>query len=316
MFKGKSSVVHLISKIKRLTWKNKISISENDISILDDLKSEFPDDSIVKIIHYSSDLKNYQTFDSKNAWNKVNKKTRSLNTKIWKIAGIAALFFIIAGYFTLIPNDKISYVAGISAKHLILQDGSEVILGQNSKLELSGKFNNSERMVSFEGNAYFNIAKNADKPFIINTNKCNIKVLGTEFYVNTISSQLTSVNLLHGKVFLSSDKEKVILNDGQKAKVNNGKIDLEIQSTPIDYSFDNDLIIDNESVNATISRLNSLYGKDVIILNPESKGLGNMTIHATIKNSSVNEFIKVLQILFQIEVIYSEGQFIISQQRK
>lgn len=85
--------------------------------------------------------------------------------------------------------------------HIIFSDGSKVWLNSGSRLVYPPVFNGVHREVFLEGEAYFEVAKNKNMPFIVRTSNFRIKVLGTRFNVQAYKneSEQTTV-LLEGKV--------------------------------------------------------------------------------------------------------------------
>jgi len=74
-----------------------------------------------------------------------------------------------------------------------------------------------------------------------------------------------------------------------------------------------DIYFDNVSIKDAVSKLNEIYGKKVIELKEPENKLWNETIHTTVKNSSVREFINELKkLIFNVKMINSKGKFIIS----
>jgi ferric-dicitrate binding protein FerR (iron transport regulator) len=70
-----------------------------------------------------------------------------------------------------------------------LPDGSKVVLNANSKLEYPPGFSNNTREVYLDGEAYFDIAHDPGKPFIVHTGSISTRVLGTAFNINAYRSQ-------------------------------------------------------------------------------------------------------------------------------
>ncbi len=84
---------------------------------------------------------------------------------------------------------------------LVLEDGSRVWVNADSKLSYPSKFDAKERKVILEGEAYFDVAKDIDKPFIVSTDKMDITVLGTSFNVSAYPGKLVhSTTLVEGIV--------------------------------------------------------------------------------------------------------------------
>ena len=67
---------------------------------------------------------------------------------------------------------------------VVLSDGTEVLLNSDSRLSYPTVFKGKERVVSLEGEAYFNVTKNTEHPFIVKSGNVQVRVLGTEFNVS------------------------------------------------------------------------------------------------------------------------------------
>lgn len=107
---------------------------------------------------------------------------------------------------------------------LILSDGTHVWLNAASSITFPSQFSGNERRVSVKGEAYFEVAKNPDKPFYVSTSRSEIKVLGTHFnvmdYMNEYKSKTT---LLEGSVKISNGSESKILKPNEQAIIDNNK---------------------------------------------------------------------------------------------
>jgi ferric-dicitrate binding protein FerR (iron transport regulator) len=103
-------------------------------------------------------------------------------------------------------------------KELLLTDGTKVYLNAKSELRFPQTFNQDTREVFLNGEAYFEVAKNPEKPFIIHSTKLETKVLGTHFNIKAYSDDATEeVTVLEGKVSVKDSKTDVILLPNQKA---------------------------------------------------------------------------------------------------
>ncbi|WP_346237383.1 FecR family protein [Niabella insulamsoli] len=96
-----------------------------------------------------------------------------------------------------------------SKSKLILPDGTTVILNADSKISYSKNFNKPSRNVRLTGEAYFDVAHNAGRPFIVHTSKADIKVLGTRFNVRDYpGEERLETSLIKGKVEVSVEGSK------------------------------------------------------------------------------------------------------------
>ena len=105
--------------------------------------------------------------------------------------------------------------------HLVLSDGTKVWLNADSKIKYPVSFGKDKREVSLHGEGYFEVAKDSTRPFIVSTDKMDVKVLGTTFDVNTYEDEGKSfVVLVEGLVEVSAGKgESRIITPGHMAEV-------------------------------------------------------------------------------------------------
>jgi len=110
-----------------------------------------------------------------------------------------------------------------------LSDGSVVMLNAGSKLIFPTDFRGAERKVTVSGEAFFKVAKNPLKPFIVNVEGDEIKVLGTEFNVSSYpEDEGTLTTLLEGSVqFANANGGQVVLKPNQQVISHHGKLDLQ-----------------------------------------------------------------------------------------
>lgn len=116
---------------------------------------------------------------------------------------------------------------------LVLPDGSKVWLNAASSIRYPVAFNNKERRVEISGEAYFEVAHDKTKPFIVQTKNQAVQALGTSFNVNAYEDEtIEKTTLIEGSVKVSSitnDQSvphhplSTILNPGQQAKIDNNK---------------------------------------------------------------------------------------------
>ncbi|MDB5112203.1 MAG: FecR family protein [Mucilaginibacter sp.] len=140
-----------------------------------------------------------------------------------KIASCIALFGIFIWAFSARLKEffNIQQYASItnSTGHItksILSDGTIIWLKGNSKLNYPVKFKGALRKVDLEGEALFEVAKDAAHPFIIHCGNLTTRVLGTSFNIKYVNNKI-EVNVLTGRVFLSSKNTAITLHPYQKA---------------------------------------------------------------------------------------------------
>ncbi|MDB5109458.1 MAG: FecR family protein [Mucilaginibacter sp.] len=102
--------------------------------------------------------------------------------------------------------------------HIVLPDGSKVWLNAASSIKFPTVFAAHERKIELTGEAYFEVAKNKEKPFKVKFNDQEVEVLGTHFDIKAYSDDPdTKTTLLEGSVKISRNNIKQILAPGQQA---------------------------------------------------------------------------------------------------
>jgi hypothetical protein len=103
---------------------------------------------------------------------------------------------------------------------LVLADGTRVWLNAASSITYPTGFKSAERRVEISGEAYFEVAHNPSRPFIVSVNGMEVKVLGTHFNINAYSDEgPMRTTLLEGKVAVRNGGEEVVLKEGQQSAV-------------------------------------------------------------------------------------------------
>ena len=109
-----------------------------------------------------------------------------------------------------------------------LPDGSKILLNTGAVLRYPEEFKGRKRAVSLEGEAYFDVAHNASKPFIISADGIRVEVKGTSFYINTrLTNGVFELVLTTGKVELYFENEPgktFVVNPGEKAIIHGGQV--------------------------------------------------------------------------------------------
>ncbi len=104
----------------------------------------------------------------------------------------------------------------------ILPDGSKIWLNSSTQLKIPANFNTNSRDVFLEGEAYFDVAHNANKPFKIHSGNDVVKVLGTAFNIKAYhNDSYIYTTLLRGSVQLTTANNDTKLVPGEQAKTNN-----------------------------------------------------------------------------------------------
>ena len=155
--------------------------------------------------------------------------------------------------------------------HLVLSDGTKVWLNADSKMKYPVSFGKDKREVSLHGEGYFEVAKDSTRPFIVSTEKMDVKVLGTTFDVNTYEDEGKSfVVLVEGLVEVSAGKgESRIIPPGHMAEVNMYDTQAKIQISKCDAEHyiawkNGNFSFRNASLTEILKRVSRYYDVTVI----------------------------------------------------
>ena len=148
---------------------------------------------------------------------------------------------------------------------VLLSDGTSVILNSGSSLEFPIGFHGAERRVKLSGEAYFEVAKDPLKPFIVQSGAGSTRVLGTKFNVSNYPDEpVLRTTLLEGKVQFSGNGETAVLQPGEQASLN--KKGLQVTTVNVEEAMawkDGLFIFNNEELSVIMRQLSRWYDVDV-----------------------------------------------------
>lgn len=178
-----------------------------------------------------------------------------------------------------------------------LSDGTRIWLNAASKVKFPIAFIGKERIVELQGEAYFEVAKDAHKPFIVKTHKEEIKVLGTHFNVNAYQDEpISKVSLLEGRVAVSAKQGNynTVLSPGQQTV--NGPKSVEIERFNPEESIawkNGDFIFNNERLDQVMLRVGRWYDVQVEV-DPE---IAAIQIWGSIsKSEQIDKVLRLVQL--------------------
>lgn len=158
--------------------------------------------------------------------------------------------------------------------NVILPDGTNVWLNARTQLRYPGVFSDKKREVELNGEAYFEVTRYNSKPFIVQTDKCEIEVLGTKFNVDAYSdSDDFCTALMEGSVRVTDKSEKVnnlVLQPDYLTIFRNGKLTAE-RITDYDYFRWREGLVSFREMGfiQLMRRFEKCYGIRIEINNPE-----------------------------------------------
>lgn len=159
-----------------------------------------------------------------------------------------------------------------------LPDGTNVWLNENSTLSYGGDYNKEERKVKLSGEAYFEVAKNREKPFTVEAEKISVKALGTEFNVKAYASESNvTTTLLEGKVCVRDNNHETILHPNEKVVVNKlNRLWMKSRTFNAEYVQmwrNNEMAFDGETLESIAGALERAYNVKIRFANDQLKQL-------------------------------------------
>lgn len=259
--------------------------------------------------------------DPKNAWNNVseriddfeaNKSELNSNNFVFYLTRVAAVFVIgFVLYFVYELNFKNSindfsnkvYTEN-SIRMLTLPDSSLVWLNKNSEIKYPENFDDDERVIVLSGEAYFEIKKDVEKPFIIESASSIVTVLGTSFNYRTSREYQHDLLVVNsGKVkFEDSDNSKnhVILVKGEKVEfdVENKELSKSVNENKNYLSWKTGILaFENETFENIINNLSNYYSQEFRFSNNEIK---ETRLTVNFDNRKLEDVLNILKLTLDI----------------
>ena len=279
----------------------------------------------------------------------------SIRTIIKKLSIAAAVILVISMSWIFYSNfhsakttENNEIVAKPGAKSkMILPDGTTVWLNSGSRLLYSGNFKDSIRSVELDGEAFFDVVKDAKHPFIVHTSGIDIRVLGTAFNVKSYATDATiEATLIRGlievvkknqpespKVILRPH-EKLIFNKDQQAITTSGyytngadikssRVNVfpkEISIIPVPKNkpdtalvetawIYNKLVVDGETFGEFSKKMERWYNVHIVFQDTKTS---EYRFHSVFENESIEEALKALQLIASFNYKIKDNEIKIS----
>jgi ferric-dicitrate binding protein FerR (iron transport regulator) len=278
-----------------------------------------------KVWDNSKKLAADSTLDADKAWERFQKRVAVQNEfkKISKHSPfswmrIAASIILIAGlgivaYFMINNNGSKELVAQTGQYVLVdtLPDGSVVTLNKRSVITYPSKFKGNSRAISLKGEAFFNVAPDKKKPFIISVNDVQVTVVGTSFNIKSENGS-TEVVVETGIVQVAKPGKTVELIAGEKIVISpndSNAIKEKVSDKLYNYYRSKEFVCDDTPLWKLVQVVNEAYNARIIIGNKE---LSDKRLTTTFNNESLEQVLEVIHLTFDITIVQKEdGQIIL-----
>ncbi|MGL5785359.1 MAG: FecR family protein [Bacteroidales bacterium] len=225
-------------------------------------------------------------------------------THFWKVAAIL-LFICTAGltysllagkgFYESDDNQWIVNVDKGQKANMILPDGTKVWINSDSKITYNSSFNQRSRNINLEGEAYFEVAKNEEKPFVVHTSQMSVRALGTAFNVKAYKDDPdVSATLVSGKVQVNTPVRSQLLKPNQRLVYDKTKdcIDVEFEADIESFSAwrANQLVFNQQDLKSITKVLERHYNIRFVF---EDQQLESYSFTGTIPNTSLESLLEI-----------------------
>lgn len=237
----------------------------------------------------------------------------------WAVAAsIALLITAFAGYYYFTNPLEVEMITKTNPRGqkstIQLPDGSMVILNSESTIQYPAEFNNTLRNITLRGEAFFDVSKNPDKPFVINSGEVKTTVLGTSFNISAYPNEnQIAVSVASGKVKVSANNSReVYLVPNEEAIYN--KLEGSLTEKPVEISVhtawkNNILLFNDLSFNLAKTKIERWYGVSIKIENPELK---NCRVTGKFNNENLTNVMEALKMSMNLNYVKTDNAIIIT----
>lgn len=209
------------------------------------------------------------------------------------------------------PNPVFVAAATAAAQRdtVVLADGSTVILAPSSRLAAVA-FDDTVRALELEGEAFFSVAHDVDRPFRVRSGEARVQVLGTEFTVRAREGSAVTVAVREGRVALAvGDSGGLTLTAGQVGRIADGRpVLLEADSRAWLSWLDGVLEFDEEVLTDVAADLSRWFGVTVRLADP---ALDGRRVTGRFATGSVEQAVDALSITLGITWTLRDGEYVL-----
>jgi ferric-dicitrate binding protein FerR (iron transport regulator) len=205
-----------------------------------------------------------------------------------------------------------------SVSQMLLPDSTMVYLNSGSEIKYLANGEKGQREVFLNGEAWFQVTKNKQQPFIVHTPNYNVNVLGTEFNVKAYAEDNeVTTTLEKGSIQITSTenfkiRNNQVLKPGEQLIYNKERNSIELKNvTPKLYSSwkENKLIFINMELKSLVTLLERKYGVDIQVDDP---ALLELHYDGTLKNETIIEVMDILKQSLPVNYRIDEQKILIT----
>lgn len=184
---------------------------------------------------------------------------------------------------------------------VVLPDGSKVWLNAASSITYPVQFTGNERRVKLTGEAYFEVAKNKEKPFYVTMGNAEVRVLGTHFNISAYGDDdAITTTLLEGSVQISKNHSVSLLKPGQQAVINNKSDDIAVSEANLEDAMawkNGYFIFSNDNITGIMKKVSRWYDVDVYYAANLNEQKFGGSYH---RSKNINELLQYLEMIGKV----------------
>jgi len=241
-------------------------------------------------------------------------KVRSLLYYTYRIAAVLVIGLILA--FAWIFSTQYAgtevLTAGAEPKEILLEDGTRVLLNRDSKIRYRKQFGADNREIRLAGEAWFDVAKDSLRPFIIDAGLAMVEVLGTSFNVNAYKENpVVEITVESGVVAVTAKEdldELILLKAGNSGSYNSKSRELKLipVSNPNSLSWrTRNLYFEDTPLEEAAAQIGKVYNVKFIIPDP---GIAACPITVSFRDQSLEAVLNVLELTLDLKISRQGGE--------
>lgn len=261
----------------------------------------------------NTDFSRFQQED----WEKLQQKTIHAGKQqirwlpVWKIA--AAISLIIVAFVSIIYLNKqqalLEIVTTNETKEVWLPDSSYVLLNKDSRLIVEGAYNEETRQVKLEGEGFFKVKSNAQKPFSVSSFHVSTTVLGTQFNVNAKADSQITVSVLEGKVSVAAHSQEKLLTANTATVYNGYALEFLANADPNYLAWKTGIIrFKGKALSEVVKFLSVHYNKSISI---EKSIDASLLITVELNNLSIDQSLEIISSTLDLQYIKETQAYVI-----
>ena len=239
--------------------------------------------------------------------NREQQRRKSKRRNLYAISIAASLLILLSVGFFFMNTDRTvtleyyTYLTENNKINFTLDDGTKIYLNKNSKFVYTSQYNKDNRSVSIEGEAFFEVLHNPEKPFIVEMGDTQIRVLGTSFNVKTDEHANVRTTLTEGSLRFEALDQKVVLIPNQQLFYLSSSRRIEVSSVDVDKELawtEGVIRLKNVLFSDLIDDLMKQFNVNVVINNEKLKNSSISMTGSFAEDQSLEEILKIISISY------------------